>query len=73
MSASTSLQLAVPPALLGRVMGLYSVVFVGATPIGATLTGGLAERWGPRTAMAWTRCAVWFGLAAAMLLVCATR
>jgi MFS family permease len=71
-SASTSLQLAVPPGLLGRVMGLYSVVFVGATPIGAALTGGLAERWGPRTAIGVDAVCCLVGLAAATLLVRAT-
>jgi MFS family permease len=48
-SASTSLQLGVPPGLLGRVMGLYSVVFVGATPTGAALTGTSTLN-GPRSA-----------------------
>jgi hypothetical protein len=36
----------------GRVMALYSVVFLGSTPIGAPLVGWLAEVAGPRVGMA---------------------
>jgi MFS family permease len=32
----------------GRVMALYSVVFLGSTPIGAPLVGWLAEATNPR-------------------------
>jgi MFS family permease len=46
-SVNSSLQLAVEPALRGRVMALYSVVFLGSTPIGAPLVGWLAEVGGP--------------------------
>jgi MFS family permease len=45
---NSSLQLAVDPALRGRVMALYSVVFLGSTPIGAPLVGWIAEIAGPR-------------------------
>jgi predicted MFS family arabinose efflux permease len=45
-SANTSVQLIVPDAMRGRVMSLYVFVFVGATPIGAFLTGWLAQRFG---------------------------
>ena len=41
---NSSLQLAVAPAMRGRVMALYSVVFVGSTPIGGPISGWLAER-----------------------------
>ena len=44
---NSSLQLAVEPAMRGRVMALYSVVFLGSTPIGAPLVGWLAEVAGP--------------------------
>ena len=33
---NSSLQLAVEPQMRGRVMALYSVVFLGSTPIGGT-------------------------------------
>ena len=46
---NSSLQLAVEPAMRGRVMSLYSVVFLGSTPIGAPLVGWLAEVAGPRS------------------------
>jgi hypothetical protein len=35
----------------GRVMALYSVVFLGSTPIGAPIAGWLSEAAGPRTGM----------------------
>jgi MFS family permease len=48
---NSSLQLAVEPAMRGRVMALYSVVFLGSTPIGGPLTGWLAETYDPRVAL----------------------
>ena len=35
----------------GRVMALYSVVFLGSTPIGAPLVGWLAQEAGPRAGL----------------------
>jgi MFS family permease len=49
---NSTMQLAVNPAMRGRVMALYSVVFLGSTPIGAPLVGWLAEIAGPRAGMA---------------------
>jgi MFS family permease len=48
---NSTLQLAVTPEMRGRVMALYSVVFLGSTPIGAPLTGWLAESYDPRVAL----------------------
>jgi MFS family permease len=48
---NSSLQVAVEPALRGRVMALYSIVFLGSTPIGAPLVGWLAEAAGPRAGL----------------------
>jgi len=45
---NSSLQLTVEPAMRGRVMALYSVVFLGSTPIGAPLAGWLSEAYDPR-------------------------
>jgi predicted MFS family arabinose efflux permease len=45
-SANTSVQLTVPDTTRGRVMSLYVVVFVGSTPIGAFLTGWVAQHFG---------------------------
>src|SRR5439155_22533792 len=49
---NSSLQLAADPAMRGRVMALYSVVFLGSTPIGAPLVGWIAQSAGPRTGLA---------------------
>ena len=35
----------------GRVMALYSVVFLGSTPIGGPIVGWLAEVAGPRAGL----------------------
>ncbi|MFL5872601.1 MAG: MFS transporter [Solirubrobacterales bacterium] len=48
---NSTLQLAVTPEMRGRVMALYSVVFLGSTPIGAPLTGWLAQHYDPRVAL----------------------
>ncbi|TMK56470.1 MAG: MFS transporter [Actinobacteria bacterium] len=48
---NSTLQLAVTPEMRGRVMALYSVVFLGSTPIGAPLTGWLAQNYDPRVAL----------------------
>jgi MFS family permease len=48
---NSSLQLAVEPQMRGRVMALYSIVFLGSTPIGGPLTGWLAEAYDPRVAL----------------------
>ena len=48
---NSTLQLAVEPEMRGRVMALYSVVFLGSTPIGAPIAGVLAEVAGPRAGL----------------------
>jgi MFS family permease len=48
---NSALQLAVAPEMRGRVMALYSMVFLGSTPIGGPLSGWLAEAWSPRVAL----------------------
>jgi MFS family permease len=48
---NSALQLAVEPGMRGRVMALYSVVFLGSTPIGAPIVGWLAEVAGPRAGL----------------------
>jgi MFS family permease len=45
---NSAMQLAVEASMRGRVMALYSVVFLGSTPIGAPLVGWIAEVAGPR-------------------------
>jgi MFS family permease len=48
---NSALQLAVAPELRGRVMALYSVVFLGSTPIGGPISGWLSEAAGPRAGL----------------------
>jgi MFS family permease len=48
---NSTLQLAVSPEMRGRVMALYSVVFLGSTPIGGPLAGWLAQSFDPRVAL----------------------
>ena len=48
---NSSLQLSVEPAMRGRVMALYSIVFLGSTPIGGPLAGWLSEAYDPRVAL----------------------
>lgn len=43
---NTTLQVTAPDELRGRVMSLYTLVFVGVTPIGAFLIGSIAEGFG---------------------------
>lgn len=45
---NSALQLAVTGEMRGRVMALYSMVFIGSAPIGGPLAGWLAETWSPR-------------------------
>ena len=61
-SCNTTVQIAVPDELRGRVMGLYALVFAGMTPIGALIMGTVAEHWGVSRA-----CAV--GGAAGLVLI----
>ena len=48
---NSSLQLAADGPSRGRVMSLYSVVFLGSTPIGAPFVGWLAQAHGPRAGL----------------------
>jgi MFS family permease len=50
-TVNSTLQLAVSPEMRGRVMALYSVVFLGSTPIGGPLAGWLSQAYDPRVAL----------------------
>jgi len=52
--ANASLQLAAEPSMRGRVMALYSMVFLGSTPIGGPIAGWLSEAASPRAALVMT-------------------
>ena len=45
-TANTTIQLAVPDVLRGRVVSLYTTVFVGSTPIGGLFSGLIASGFG---------------------------
>ncbi|HVW45875.1 MAG TPA: MFS transporter [Solirubrobacterales bacterium] len=47
-AVNSTIQLAVSAEMRGRVMALFSIVFLGSTPIGGPLTGWLAEAYDPR-------------------------
>ena len=42
-TANTTIQLAVPDELRGRVISVYTTVFVGSTPLGGLLMGWIAS------------------------------
>ena len=50
-SVNSFLQLNVRPSMRGRVMALYSVVFLGSNPIGGPLMGWISGEAGPRTGL----------------------
>jgi MFS family permease len=50
--ANATLQLTCPQALLGRVMGVWTVVNAGVTPVGSLTLGAVAEEAGLTTALA---------------------
>jgi MFS family permease len=48
-TANTLVQTAVSPEMRGRVMGIYVLVLIGGNPIGAPMTGWLADSFGGRS------------------------
>ena len=62
-SCNSTVQIAVPDELRGRVMGLYAQVFAGMTPIGSLFVGTVAEHWGVSRA-----CAVGGGIGLVLVL-----
>lgn len=51
---NSSLQLDADPGMRGRVMALYSMVFLGSTPIGGPIAGWLSQTIDPRAALVMT-------------------
>ena len=51
ITGNTTLQLTADPKMRGRVMSLYSVVFLGSTPIGAPILGWIGEHLGARAGL----------------------
>ncbi|MFF3454474.1 MFS transporter [Streptomyces sp. NPDC002730] len=52
VTANSSIQMATEPAMRGRVMSLFMMVFVGGTPLGAPLVGWVTDTYGPRIGFA---------------------
>jgi MFS family permease len=50
-TANTSLQIAAPDHLRGRVMSVFMLLVAGSTPVGGYLTGFMAEHLGTQTAV----------------------
>jgi len=51
-TGNSTLQLASAPHMRGRVMALWTVAFIGTTPVGGPIVGYVAEHAGPRWALA---------------------
>ncbi|MFC4471909.1 MFS transporter [Streptomyces xiangluensis] len=51
-TANASIQMATDPAMRGRVMSLFMMVFVGGTPLGAPIVGWITDTFGARIGFA---------------------
>ncbi|MFE9647340.1 MFS transporter [Streptomyces sp. NPDC006365] len=51
-TANASVQMATDPAMRGRVMSLFMMVFVGGTPLGAPIVGWITDTFGVRIGFA---------------------
>jgi len=47
-AANATIQMSTEPAMRGRVMALYMMVFLGATPVGSPVVGWIGETFGAR-------------------------
>ncbi|MEO3978624.1 MFS transporter [Streptomyces sp. CAU 1734] len=52
VTANSAVQTATDPAVRGRVMSLFMMVFVGGTPLGGPLFGWITDTYGPRIGLA---------------------
>ncbi|CAL9479277.1 MFS transporter [Streptomyces sp. enrichment culture] len=52
VTANTGIQMATDPAMRGRVMSLYMMVFLGGSPVGAPVVGWITDTYGPRVGLA---------------------
>ena len=71
ISANSYVQTTTEPALRGRVMGIYLLIFMGGTPIGSSLLGIAAQQFGIRPTI--VACGVITALAATLFLVALGR
>jgi MFS family permease len=66
-TANTRMQLVAPPQLRGRVMSIYTLLFMGSTPFGSLIVGGLADRLGVQPAIAAMGLVCILGVAAGLI------
>ncbi|MFS8199376.1 MFS transporter [Streptomyces sp. CWNU-52B] len=52
VTANTAVQMGTDPAMRGRVMALFMMVFMGGTPLGAPVVGWITDAYGPRMGFA---------------------
>ncbi|MFF8861563.1 MFS transporter [Streptomyces sp. NPDC015139] len=52
VTANTAVQMATDPAMRGRVMALFMMVFMGGTPLGAPVVGWITDTYGARAGFA---------------------
>ncbi|MGX4691408.1 MFS transporter [Streptomyces sp. JNUCC 63] len=52
VTANTAVQMSTDPAMRGRVMALFMMVFMGGTPLGAPLVGWITDAYGARAGFA---------------------
>ncbi|MFF9124509.1 MFS transporter [Streptomyces sp. NPDC014889] len=52
VTANTAVQMGTDPAMRGRVMALFMMVFMGGTPLGAPLVGWITDAYGARVGFA---------------------
>ncbi|GKQ36542.1 MFS transporter [Streptomyces sp. A012304] len=52
VTANTGIQLNTDPAMRGRVMSLYMMVFLGGSPVGAPIAGWITDAYGVRAGLA---------------------
>ncbi|MET9115741.1 MFS transporter [Streptomyces longwoodensis] len=52
VNANTAIQMGTDPAMRGRVMSLYMMVFLGGSPVGAPIAGWITDAYGVRAGLA---------------------
>jgi MFS family permease len=72
-TAQSRLQIVTPPQLRGRVMSIYTLLFLGSTPIGSLICGTLAQRLGVQPAISLMAGVCMLGVAAGLLYARHTR
>ncbi|MHB8578021.1 MAG: MFS transporter [Dehalococcoidia bacterium] len=72
-TANARMQLVTPSQLRGRVMSIYTLLFLGSTPIGSLIAGALADAQGAQPAIAEMALVCLAGMAAGLLFIRRSR